>query len=884
MNLREGSQSFGLLENIPEGFVALDREFRIVYVNREARRLLQADREALLGEPCWELLAGTVATKIEHATKIDYATKIEHAKIEHELRRAATEFEYYYRRLSRWFWVKASRYADGFLLSIRDITGLKQEEEELRRGREQSDSRLAELEAIYAQAPVGLCVFSPDLRYLRINEKLAEINGIAAADHLGRTVEEIVPSLGVQARTILEQIVTARQPVRFDFAGERPAKPSEQRIWHEEWHPHWAADGSLAYISVVTEEVTESRQARRALEHSQALLGAFLEQLPMGAGLVDTQGRWVIRNQMLSQWVGDRLPSRDPDNQWRWMACRRDGGELEPSEYPGARALRGEHVPGVDFLYTGYDGNQRWTRLSASPFRDSTGEITGAVCVFEDVDTQKRTQEALRDFSDTLRFHIENTPLALVELAPPDYRITRWSQRAQQIFGWTAEELLGHPVADTGIIFADDAESVARLNAAMLAGRELTNVHQNRNCAKDGSVRMMRWYNSARLDANGKLASVFSLGLDVTDQVASEKALIASETRFRRLIEQSIFGVAIGDLNGNLIYFNDAFLKMVGYRRDDLKGGGLRWDVMTPAEWAPADERARVELRRTGQATPFEKEYFRKDGTRVPIFVGLTALDSSIAEEQEVVGFFMDLTEIKRVQGELERSNDELKRFVYTAGHDLQEPVRTVTSFAQLLERRVGGRMDVETEGYLAFILQAVEQMSRLISSLLEFSRVGFQRAPEPQSVNLGKVLMAVEQVMGSTIETSAAGITHDPLPDVMADESQIMQVLQNLIGNAIKYRKETESPRIHVSSKRCNAREWQISVRDNGIGFDPRYAGQIFGVFQRLHGPNISGSGLGLAICRRIVENHGGRIWAESVPGEGSTFHFTLRAVASDS
>lgn len=870
MNLRESSQSFEILEGIPDGLVTVDEDFRFNYANREAERLLRAAREELCGKSCWDLFNDVIGTIVEH-----------------QLRRAVreqvtTEFEYYYGRFQAWFWARASPYAGGLLIAIRDVTAIKEAQEDLRRSREQSESRLAELETIYAEAPIGLCVFSPDLRYLRINERLAEINGLPAAEHLGRTIDEVVPALAAQAREILERVIQTRRPVQFDVRGETPALPGEERIWHEVWYPQWAQDGSLACVSVVAEEITESHRARTALGHSQALLQAFLDQLPVGAGLMNVDGRWLIRNEVLSQWVGESIPSRDAANGWRWEAWNPDGTVMAPKEYPGARALRGEHVAGTDFLYTGADGRQRWIRVSASPFRAPSGEITGAVCVAQDVDTQKRTERALSEFSETFRFHVENTPLALVELAQPDYRITRWSRRAQEVFGWTPEEMLGRPVATTGLIFEEDAANVARLNAAMLAGQELTNVHQNRNCAKDGSVRMMRWYNSARLDAAGKLTSVLALGLDVTNQVESERALAASEMRFRRLIEQSIFGVAIGDLSGNITYFNDAFLKIVGYRREDLNDGvGLRWNEMTPPEWTPLDERALAELHETGLATPYEKEYFRKDGRRVPILMGLATLDGSLAESPEILGFFMDLTEIKRVQRELERSNDELQRFVYTASHDLQEPIRTVTSFTQLLERRGIEKLDKDLQQYIGYILQASERMSRLIASLLEYSRAGFQGAPRMEAVDLGKVLSKVERVMGSTIEESGATVTHEPLPEVMGDESQIMQVLQNLIGNAIKYRQSGETARVHLSAARCEGPEWQISVKDNGIGFDLQDGGRIFGVFQRLHGPKVSGSGLGLAICRRIVENHGGRIWAESSPGVGSTFYFTVPAAA---
>lgn len=250
----------------------------------------------------------------------------------------------------------------------------------------------------------------------------------------------------------------------------------------------------------------------------------------------------------------------------------------------------------------------------------------------------------------------------------------------------------------------------------------------------------------------------------------------------------------------------------------------------------------------------------------------LNILEDLAVEKERVEDSQRDLEERGR---DLARSNADLEQFAYVASHDLQEPLRMVANFTQLLADRYRDQVGTDGAEFIAYAVDGARRMQRLIQDLLAYSRVGTRgKSLEPTDCN--EVLGEVVSNLQAAIQESGALIVHDTLPTVRADASQLAQVFQNLLGNAIKFRGEA-SPSIHVSAARQGT-HWLFSVRDTGIGLDPAFADRIFIIFQRLHGRGeYPGTGIGLAVCKKIVERHRGRIWVESEPGKGATFFFTI-------
>jgi PAS domain S-box-containing protein len=368
---------------------------------------------------------------------------------------------------------------------------------------------------------------------------------------------------------------------------------------------------------------------------------------------------------------------------------------------------------------------------------------------------------------------------------------------------------------------------------------------------------------------------------DITERRRAEEALRLSESLYRRLFETAQDGILVLDADtGQVVDANPFMRVLLGYSLEEFLGKKL-WEI-GPFKGIEASKTVFTELKVEDSVRYESLSLERKDGLKVEAeFIS----NAYFAEQRRLIQCnIRDITERRRLErlaeqriAELARSNDELAQFGYVASHDLQEPLRAVASCVQLLQRRYGGQIDARADEFIAHAVAGIKRMETLIDDLLAYSRVGSQAQPLAPT-NCEEVLADAVANLAVAISESGALVTHDLLPVVEADHTQLAQVFQNLIGNAIKFR-GARSPVIHVSAE-SRAGEWVFSVTDNGIGIESQYFERIFQVFQRLHTrKEYQGTGIGLAISKKIVERHGGRIWIESQLGQGSGFCFSIPA-----
>jgi PAS domain S-box-containing protein len=533
------------------------------------------------------------------------------------------------------------------------------------------------------------------------------------------------------------------------------------------------------------------------------------------------------------------------------------------------RICRGEKAF-LQFDIVGLTGARRHMVTHGAPLRHADGS-TVHLAITHDVTIRKRAErEAL-----LLSAIVDSSDDAIIS-KDLNGVITSWNKSAERMFGHTAAEAIGQSVA-TLLIPPDRLGEEPSILARLRSGERGEHFETVRR-RKDGALLDISLTVSPVRNTQGEIVGASKIARDISESRRIQAALLASEGRFRQLADTMPQIVWTAHPDGYVDYYNERWYEYTGFSRNTF--GDSSWEAILHSEDLPKTREIYYAAIHSGQPYDIEYRLMDRKENRWRWFVG-RAVPVRDAKGKIVkwFGTCTDIDEQKRVQDELRRANEDLEQFAFSASHDLQEPLRSVQIYSELLATRHGDSVNEEGQKFLTFVRKGATRMELLVRDLLIYTQVTKIEAPGGATADANEALASALDSLAGVISETGAEINADPLPSLSVQGTHLEQIFQNLIGNAIKYRNPGAPPIVHVTAERFDG-HWILAVSDNGIGIAPAYKETIFGLFKRLHSSDeYSGTGIGLAICQRIVDRYNGRIWVESEPGRGSTFRFKLPA-----
>jgi PAS domain S-box-containing protein len=747
----------------------------------------------------------------------------------------------------------------------------------------------AKYRGLLEAAPDAMVVVNQAGDIVLLNVQAEKQFGYRRDELIGQRVKNIIPE-GFAERLIADGTRSAADALAqqigagIELSGRR--KDGSEFPIEIMLSPLASPEGIL--VTAAIRDISVRKAAEKHLAQMEGKYRGLLEAAPDAMVVVNQGGQIVLLNVQAEkqfgyrrdELVGQRVKNIIPEGFAERLVA--DGTRS------AADALAQQIGTGIDLLGRRKDGTEFPIEIMLSPLESPEGILVTAAIRnisvrkaaekhLAQMESRRRVvEEALRQSEEQYRMLLDGVKDYAIFMMDPQGRIVSWNAGAERIKGYTAEQIIGRnfscffPPAD---IERGRPEEVLRMTAA-----EGRHEEQGMRVRKDGSRFLAGVTFTALRDPAGRLRGFSEFSHDLSESKESE-------AKYRGLLEAAPDAMVVVNQGGEIVLLNFQAEKRFGYHRDELVGQKVK--NIIPEGFA---ERLLADGTRTAAdalaqqiGTGIELSGLRKDGSRFPIEIMLSPLESPAgilvtAAIRDISVRKKSEEQMLKTTRELKRSNEELQQFAYVASHDLQEPLRMVASYTQLLASRYKGRLDSDADEFIAYAVDGANRMQGLIQDLLAYSRAG-TNAKAIREVSSENALKSAIKNLRATIQESAAVVTHDSLPAITADETQLAQVFQNLIGNAIKYR-GAEVPRVHLSATKNGGDEWIFSVRDNGLGIDPQYFERIFILFQRLHGQNeFNGTGIGLAICKKILERLGGRIWVDSQLEKGSTFYFSLPA-----
>jgi PAS domain S-box-containing protein len=757
--------------------------------------------------------------------------------------------------------------------------------------RVEAEHALAETEARYRSLveSLPLNVFQKNLngQFTFVNRRMCDAMHREPDEILGKTDADFYPpELAAKYRSDDVSVATTGK-VLEDVEEHINSETGEKTYVHVLKAPIRDATGRIVGTQGMFWDVSARRRAEDALHEVETRQKAIVDAALDCIITHDKEGRIIDFNAAAEQTFG----------------YRRDeviGEDMAELLFP-QRASDGEQSNVYRFAFANKEGGLEDHRLEIPAVRKGGEEfvaefamqpvVVGGATVFtvflRDVTERSRAAEALRHSEERSRKIVETAYDAYVA-ADADGIITEWNAQSEEMFGWPRSEVIGKRLSEIIIPerYVEQHERGMRRywetgEARILNQRiELKALHRD---GREFPVELTIW----PLEVEGT-TQFHAFIHDITRRKQAEAEIRQSNARIRRLVESNIIGIMFTDFGGHITEANDAFLDIVGYTRDDLDASKIRWDVMTPPEFRELDDRAVGQLKQTGRCEPWEKEYFRKDGTRVPVLVGVAMLEGS---ETDCLCFVLDMSAQKRAEAEIQAAKeaaDEANRaksaFLANMSHEIRTPMNAIVGMTEILLDDV---LSAQQREYLSIIDSSAESLTVLIDDILDYSKIEAGRLElEMKEFRLPDCLAGTLKSLAVPAYKQGLELVSDIRADVpervIGDGTRLRQILVNLVGNAIKF---TPSGEVVVSveplSRTADEIEIHFVVSDTGIGIPEDRRQLIFEAFEQVDtsmARKFGGTGLGLAICARLIELMEGRIWLESEEGVGSQFHFTAR------
>jgi PAS domain S-box-containing protein len=761
-----------------------------------------------------------------------------------------------------------------FLGTIMDITERKLVEQALYENENKYRTLVQNMQ-------VGMVAHGPDTSVLFSNSMASQLLGLSLDQMLGKTAVDPAWHFVQEDGT---RMPLDEYPVNRALAANQPVRNLVLGIIHPDREiPTWVqcdayqvqdVDGKVQQVVVTFLDVSERKRAEDALRVSEQKFRQAFDTSPIAISISRIKGGgFVSVNRSFERFTGYSEAEvlgktaeelnfwRSPEVHQALISDLRNKGEMRDYE-TAILTRRGE-------IYC----------LMSASIIDINGE-PHILTMTVDITERKQAEDALRKSQMQLQAIMDYSP-ALISIKDLDGNIILANRSLSILDAPPLNELIGRSVFD---IFPREVAEALWNNdlAALQANAPLQSEEVVRH--KDGAWHTYWTVKFPIYLQSDQPFGICAISNDITERKQAEDALRESEAFITTVLDNLPVGIAVNSVDPAVTfnYMNDNFPKFYRTTREKLADPDIFWNAV----YEDAAFRETIKKRILDDLASGDPE--RMVWMDVPItrkgesISFITARNIPIPGKPLMISTIWDVTERKQAQEqllrtleELRRSNTELEQFAYVASHDLQEPLRAVAGMVQLLQQRYKGQLDVRADEYIGLAVEGATRMQTLINDLLAYSRVERRGSPI-KPVDANEALVSALRNLGTAIREQGATITNGDLPTLDADATQLAQVFQNLIGNAIKFHSE-RPPQIRVEARDIGE-AWQFSVSDNGIGIEPQYYERIFLVFQRLHTRrDYPGTGIGLSICKKIVERHGGRIWIESTPGQGTTFHFTI-------